>query len=286
MFERMKRSHPNRFWPIYAVAMGSVVFTALADIPANPYEAITTRNPFGLKPPPDPKLLEPPPTPAPPLQLADVTLTGMTSIFANKRALFEIIPAPGKPAVKAILGEGERIESVEVVAIDLDKNEVTIKNGPVLTNLTFKIAKSAPTAAPPPPGVANPAMFQPKVPPPQTTAFHPEQAGGRNTPMVAGGVSPAPPAPNVNPGVPPLNAGGAPAYGGPPAANTGLNDGLRTLPQRPIRSSAPQIDTQSPANPQAAEASRAVQYLQLRLSEEQARQQGKPFPPIPPFPGE
>jgi hypothetical protein len=120
--------------------------------------------------------------------LADVTLTGIiTSLLGNSRAFLEIIPAPGKPAIKPILGEGERAENVEVVAINADKNEVTIKNGTVLTNLTFKVVKSAPTAAPPVPGVANPGIVNPVVPNPlQTTAAQPDSGGRRNV-MVAGG---------------------------------------------------------------------------------------------------
>jgi hypothetical protein len=286
MFKAMKRSNQSRFRLIHVVLMGSVTMTALAEIPSNPYDSIVTRNPFGLKPPPpppDPELLKPPP---PPLQLADVTLTGLTSIFANKRALLEIIPAPGKPAIKATLAEGERMDSVELVSIDLDKNEVTIKNGPILTNVTFKIAKSTPGAATPPP--AGVGIIPPKLPmvPGQSAAIggSPTESGGRYNVMVAGGGgSGASPAPAVNAGIAPLGGAGAPAsYGGVPAVNSTANDGLRTIPPRVPRTTTPQTDAQAS---QLDDKGRAMQYLQMRLSEEQAKQQGRAHPPIPPLPG-
>jgi hypothetical protein len=140
-------------------------------------------------------------------------LTGITSILGNNRALFEIIPAPGKPAIKPILGEGERVETVEVVAINLDKNEVTIKNGTVLTNLTFKVAKSVPTPAPPP-ALANPGIQNPVVPNPLQSTAAPTESGGRYNVMVAGGggagaPAPAPTPTSYNPGtVAPAGAAG------------------------------------------------------------------------------
>ena len=38
--------------------------------------------------------------------------------------------------LKAILAEGEKLDTVEVVAIDIDKSEVTIKNGSVVTPMS------------------------------------------------------------------------------------------------------------------------------------------------------
>src|SRR4249920_1654844 len=107
-----------------------------ADAKVNPYQAIVERNPFGLKdpPPPDPDAGKPPPPP--PAPLATVELTGITSILGPPRALLEIIPGPGKPMIKPVLAEGERVESVEVVSINIQKNEVTVKIGSTVTNLT------------------------------------------------------------------------------------------------------------------------------------------------------
>lgn len=203
----------------------------LADAKVNPYEPIVERNPFGLKPPPPPDPDAGKPPPPPPAPLATVDLTGITSILSSKRALLEIVPGPGKPMIKPILAEGERVESVEVVSINVEKNEVTIKNGNTVTNLTFKVAKAAPAAAAPPvPGlVPKPAV---PVPQPQTS-YNNSQSSGRYNVMVAGGSGSASPA-------------AAPASGGvnPSAANlTGGTEGFRSIPSRNLRSN-PQEQTQ------------------------------------------
>src|SRR5688572_18158868 len=194
MFSVMKRSKQNLFWFAAGALLVSAGVDAWADTSVNHYEMIVERNPFGLKPPPPPpdpsEINKPPPTPP-----ATVELTGITSILSSKRALFEIIPGPGKPMIKPILAEGERIESVEVVSINVDKNEVTVKNGGLITNLTFKVAKSGPTPAVPVPGT---------IPPPAA----PTQAAssGRYNVMVGGGNtsvtpdSPAPVVPSVSDG--------------------------------------------------------------------------------------
>src|SRR5262245_20804617 len=115
-----------RTWLFGSAVLGSAALAAVADVTDNPYAVIIEKNPFKLNPPPppvDPNELAKQ-NQAPTAPLADVTLTGITSIFSSKQALFEIIPAPGKPAVKPILREGERLDNIEVVSIDLDKNEV------------------------------------------------------------------------------------------------------------------------------------------------------------------
>jgi hypothetical protein len=289
MFRTVKFCRQNRRWLLQAALLSSVALAVFADVPSSPYDPIVSRNPFGLKPPPPP----PPPdesanTP-PPAPLADVTLTGITSILGNNRALFEIIPAPGKPAIKPILGEGERVENIEVVAINLDKNEVTIKNGTVLTNLTFKVAKSAPTVPPPPLGLGQPAIVNPIVPNPQQTTAAPTESGGRRSVMVAGGsgATTAPLAPVANPAANPAafrsGVASPPVPGFSPAPN--LNSGLRSIPQRAIRPSPQAQQLAEPQTPEQRETSRALQYLQMRASEEQAKQRGMVHPPTPPIPG-
>lgn len=125
---------------------------ALAGVDVNRFEAILETNPFRLRPVPPPQPEAPPPAP-PAAPLAVVELTGVTSILGSHRALFEITPAPGKPTVRPILKEGERVESVELVSIDITRGEVTIRNGTVLTNLPLKVAKaSSPTSPVPMPG--------------------------------------------------------------------------------------------------------------------------------------
>src|SRR5688572_1338751 len=180
MFSVMKRSKQNLFWFAAGALLVSAGVDAWADTSVNHYEMIVERNPFGLKPPPPPpdpsEISKPPPTPP-----ATVELTGITSILSSKRALFEIIPGPGKPMIKPILAEGERIESVEVVSINVDKNEVTVKNGGLVTNLTFKVAKSGPSA----PTGAVPGSIPPPVNPgavpavPTQSSYNQNQGSGR-----------------------------------------------------------------------------------------------------------
>jgi hypothetical protein len=246
-----------------------------ADAKVNPYEDIAKRNPFALKdppPPPDPSENVPKPPPAP---LATVDLTGILNILGPPQALLEIVPGPGKPMLKPVLREGERVESVEVVSINIQKNEVTIKNGGTITNLTFKVAKSIPAAAPPPPIGGRPGMVpKPAVPQPTQSAYN-NQGSGRYNVMDAGGASSAAPAaPNAQ------NTG----YGGvnPNAANLtgGAAGGFRSIPSRVNRTAG-----QPEANPavnalqnfEEIEHNRALNYLKSQVS-------GRPMAPLPPTP--
>jgi hypothetical protein len=180
------------------------------------------------------------------------------------------------------------------VSIDVDKNEVVIKNGGVLTNLTFKVAKG------PLPGDAaaakagmgaiatpNPGKFaqgfQGVVPPANASqpAINYNQTGsGRNGVIMTGG----------NPAYQEPAAGvGAPATGYNPAAYNpaggGIanplqnNPGIRSIPPRSIRSGLPQqndpAQQQQPLSPEA-------QVLQM----EHNRKINPPnFPPLPQVPG-
>lgn len=287
MFGLMKRSKQQ--W--IGLAAGALIMgaggDAWADTKTNPYDLIVERNPFGLKPPPpppDPNEVNKPPPAAPP---ATVELTGITSILSSKKALFEIIPGPGKPMIKPILSEGERIESVEVVSINVDKNEVTVKNGGITTNLTFKVAKSTGPGAPGAvPGSIPPPVIPGAIPPTPTqpqTSYNQQQGSGRYNVMVGGGntVTPAsaPGVPNYGGGINPgLNTGVA------PAVNTGVpntDTGFRSIPSRNLRTT-----------PQAQEGaiSREEQYQILeanRLKNEALRQMSGgqiSMPPLPPTP--
>jgi hypothetical protein len=276
-----------------AIALGAATLlagacsTLRADAKVNPYEAIAERNPFGLKdppPPPPPEDNTPKPPPAP---LATVELTGITSILSSKRALLEIIPGPGKPMLKPILSEGERVESVEVVSINVEKNEVVIKNGSVTTNLTFKVAKSTPVpAAPPQPGLPGVAP-KPAVPVPQPTqtSYNNNQSSSRYSVMVGGGSSAAAPTATSAPYGGLQNTAAAPAYGGVNPGGTAPSDGaasgFRSIPSRNIRTATPQPDV-DPAvarlqNFEEIEHNRALNYLKSQAT-------GKPMPPLPPTP--
>jgi len=271
MFHFMKRIGSNLVWLTAIVVLVGGRERVMADTKANPYDAIVERNPFGLKPPPPPAPPEDPSSKLPPAPLATVEVTGITSILSSKRALLEIVPGPGKPMLKPILSEGERVESIEVVSINVEKNEVTIKNGGVITNLTFKIAKSTP-------GPAAPGALPPPVPgsvpppiPPQTTLNN--YGTGRGGGVQMGGGAPV---------ASPAGFGGNPnaGFGGANAsAMTGGGDSaFRSIPSRNIR-----------ANQQAEAPVSAVESV-LQVEENRIRNQqisqntGIRFPPLPPTP--
>ena len=277
----MKRSKRHLIWLAGLTLLAGACASVLADAKVNPYDPILERNPFGLKPPPppDPDAGKPPPPPPPPL--ATVELTGITSILSSKRALFEIVPGPGKPMIKPILSEGERVESVEVVSINVEKNEVVVKNGGITTNLTFKVAKSTPTPAGAPAPGAIPGMIpRPLIPtPPAQTSFNNNQGSGRYNVMVAGGESSAAP----NAGLPALG-GANPAYGGVnpnvPAIGGGTDGAFRSIPSRNVRTAAqPEADPNIARlqNFEQIEQNRALNYLKSQAS-------GRSIPPLPPTP--
>lgn len=136
---------------------GSLAFcTAANAVPQessdNPYQSIIDRNVFSLKPPP------PPPDPAEvnKPQTLKITLTGITTIFGNKRVLMKTAPPPGKPGEPPkteqsyILTEGQREGDIEVVSIDEKALSVKVNNGGTVQTLTFEKdgAKLPATAAP------------------------------------------------------------------------------------------------------------------------------------------
>ena len=277
-----------------AVTLGATILLAgtcaslWADAKVNPYEPIAERNPFGLKPPPPPPNPEDNAPKPPPAVLATVELTGITSILGPPRALLEIVPGPGKPMIKPVLSEGERVESIEVVSINILKNEVTIKNGNTITNLTFKVASKSggPATTPPPQPGGLPGMVpKPAVPVPQPTqSSYNNQGSGRHNVMVAGGASSAAPTAAGAPYGGAQTTGATPGYGGvnPNAATLsgGTDGGFRSIPSRNIRTAAqPEADpnVSRMQNYEDIEHNRAVNYLKSQVS-------GKPMPPLPPTP--
>ncbi len=133
---------------LLATALAITIVCATASdaraVEANPFTFILERNPFSLRSA-GPPAAEPPPPSAPAAPLATVELTGITSILSSQRALLEIVSGPGKPMLRPILAAGERVDTVELVSIDLARGEVTIRNGTITTNLTLKVAKAGPT---------------------------------------------------------------------------------------------------------------------------------------------
>lgn len=118
-----------------------------AESQSNPYQSIVDRNVFALKPPPpppDPEATKPPPV--------KITLTGITTIFGDKRALMKSPAPPGKPGEPAkpelsyILTVGQREGDIEVLDIDEVGGNVKLRNGGI--EVTLNIDKDGPKLAP------------------------------------------------------------------------------------------------------------------------------------------
>lgn len=259
--------------------VGSAIVAGAAESPSNPYHPILERNAFALKPIPEPAP-PPPPETAPPPPPSSIKLTGITSILSTKRALFEITPqTPGKLPTKPILGVGDpAVDGLEVVAIDVDKGEVKIRNNGEESTVTFAAATSEP--APGTPGA--PGQPRPGMPSPVTTgAVAPggndggptivERNGGTggrgNSIVVSGGNSGS---------TTPTSFGGNAAYGGNAAFNpntAAMSGNNRTVPVRPIR---------TPTTPNVPPMTREQAIIQLELQRQ--INAGKNFPPLPPTP--
>jgi hypothetical protein len=246
-----------KFAVISALALGAITQWGSADTNPNPYGPIVDRNPFGLKPPPPPPVEtnQEPATPPP-----NVKLTGISNLF-RKAALLEVTEQqapvrPGQPPPaggtvnRPILAEGEAAFGVEVVAIDLDKSTVRIRNGGTESDLTFEVPKPSGAGAPPVPGAPTipgrygqpAASVNPNVPaaaaqPTIVSPSAPQAAGGGGVTLYGGGGTTAP----GNSGVTTL--GGT---AGQVPSPLGTEGGLRTIPSRTIRTPNMQDQQQQP----------------------------------------
>lgn len=275
-----------KFAVISALALSAAIQWAGAEAKPNPYGPIIDRNPFGLKPPPAPVVETNQEPAAPP---PNVKLTGISNLFA-KRALLEITeqqgpsrpgqpPPPGGTVNRPILAEGEAMHGVEVVAIDLEKNRVRIRNAGTESELTFEVPKlsgGGPTGPPTPGRPGQPmASVNPNVPAAaaQPTVITPSnaQGAGRGVSLYGGGNA----ATTANSGVTTL--GGAAQMPSP----LGADSGLRTIPSRTIR---------TPNNPDQQQIDPAQQQILMEANRLQQQQQptynrrGRPTiqPPLPP----
>jgi hypothetical protein len=130
------------------------------DVTNSQYEAISERNVFGLRPPP----AQIGPT-NPPAQLPKIILTGITTIFGDKRALMKVQPPGMKPNETAkelslILTEGQREGEIEVLQIDEKIGSVRVNNSGAVMTLTFDKdgvkLPATPAVQPGLPGVPSP----------------------------------------------------------------------------------------------------------------------------------
>jgi hypothetical protein len=144
----------------------------------NPYQGIVDRNVFGLKPPPLPGKPEEKKADLPP-----ITLTGITTILGNKRALMTM-QAPGKPPQSFIVPEGQREGDLEVLEIDEKAGTVKLNQSGTTVTLSFekngpKLPASVPAALPNIANQGNPGVvphptpipYVPGAPPPVSTGL-------------------------------------------------------------------------------------------------------------------
>lgn len=156
MYIRRVRSVLQILSCVSAVAvLGLPANASVGETSPGQYHVIPERNVFGLRPPP-----AQPNAAAPQAPLPKITLTGITTILGNKRALMKVAPShvkPGEPAKEEslILTEGQREGEVEVLQIDEHAGSVKVNNSGTVMTLTFEKdgvkvpATPAPRMAPP-----------------------------------------------------------------------------------------------------------------------------------------
>ena len=243
----------------------------VAELADAPYASIVDRNAFGLRPVP----VAPPvqDTNPPPVKV-DLKLTGITKTSRGKKAWLMIPAQPGKnpePEYLSLL-EGQTDGDVEVMEIDQEGRTVKVKNAGTIVMLNFKDHGASPPAGailPPPPvargvqpnpavtarGAVRTAPMQTSLPQPSVRSTPRGYAGRGNmdAPMMARYG---------------LQAQGAATYQGTPS--------VRTIPARNVRT--------TPAPPQE-QIDPVIQAIQMKAHEQQARMEGRSYPPLPPIPG-
>jgi hypothetical protein len=238
-----------------------------------------------------------------------VKLTGITSILGKKNALFEITEPGGKQPKKPILTEGERLDTLEDISIDVDNNVVKARIGDAETNLTFAKIEQPAAPAPAAPGAPGVPGFTPPIPripgtpgAPSPTLINPanptsstSSGAGRSAIVVMGGGDQSSSAPGATPygtGTGGISLGGAapvtPAYGTAP-----------TVPGRFPTAITPNITAPNPAGATAVPGLRSIPTRQIRTDQPQGKpmtreeidllieakredNRGKNLPPLPP----
>lgn len=127
------------------VALASLAATA--SVKPNPFGDIPKRNVFNLQPPTPPKTHVEEPKPRKPLP--KISVTGLVEFRAGPKAVLEITE-PGRPVRHAILAVGGAVDVLEILAIDVVRENIRVRlNG---TEEILAIEKpKPPTGLPPAP---------------------------------------------------------------------------------------------------------------------------------------
>jgi hypothetical protein len=245
----------------WGVGLGGLLCACVvqADVSApkdTPYKVILERNAFGLREIPPPTLASTNPPPAPPV---NIKLTGVTTNSFGKKAWLMIPAAPPKsPNPQYLsLSEGEKQGEIEVLEINERETTVKILNAGVPASLNFKDNGLAAPAAPP---------------------VIPGAPGALPTP---GGI----PQPGIRTASVTPYAVPTPVHTvTPQSADTG--NAMRTIPARNVRTMPIETVSQPQTQPQLAhqqgETDAAVQYIKMKVQEEQGKKEGIVLPPTPP----
>jgi len=134
----------KRFFLVGSMAISALVLGTSAAVSADtgPYQRIPARNVFDLRDPPQtPQMPEPPPTPR-----SKIRLTGITTIFGDKRALLMVQEPtfPGKPPgpeTSYILAVGQRQGDIEILEINEKAGTVKVNNDGNISVMTFDEVK-------------------------------------------------------------------------------------------------------------------------------------------------
>jgi len=245
----------------------------------SPYQSIVAKNAFRLRLPPPPAA---PPEPTPQVTPSALKLTGITTLFGGKRAMF-VVQEPNKPQlVSDLVRENEKdtiITNLEVLNIDEHAGVVRVVYGGKELSLNFQDngLKAPMVAAAPVPGQpGQPGLVRPAgapVPGARTTV-------GAAQPGVSGAVP----------------ATGLPSTIQPPSVvssvSTRSSSGLRSLPTRPTRltygAGVPATpDDRAALTPGVAPSTVSPEERaeNLRIQQELMRRYGLTIPTPPPPPG-
>jgi len=154
-------------------ALYSTATAAAPTPPENPYHRIAARNVFRLRAPPPTLMVQPA------IPLPKITLSGIITLFGDKRALLkvEFPPNPLGPAKSQsfILAEGKHEGQIGVLAINEKTACVKVDNCGSIVEITFEKAGPAP----------------PSLPPTITSFRAPQRANWLRPPTLPGGFSAA-----------------------------------------------------------------------------------------------
>jgi hypothetical protein len=159
------------------IALGASLRAGDVALNDNPYNAIVTRNIFGLNPP---QAVDTTPPPVePPIK---ITPNGIMTIMGQSQVLYKT-SVTGKPDQSYMLSEGQAEDEIEVVKIDEKDGLITFNNHGIQEQLALSTSSSAAASAPgqavpgfnPVSGISMPAIGG-------QNGFNPAINGGVNNP--------------------------------------------------------------------------------------------------------